>query len=96
MTMLMDPVPLDVPSRSAVEPTAPLDRPAERHPRPRRAERVFDLVSPNGYLRTVTGTIEYLDEEANTYMVRGGTGELLRVPLRDIRAEHGVVRIDLP
>jgi hypothetical protein len=34
----------------------------------------------------VTGTVAYLDEEADTYMVLRGNGDsqLLRVPLRDI------------
>jgi hypothetical protein len=52
----------------------------------------FELASRGGYVRTVTGTVAYLDEEAETYMVlRGdGNGELLRVPLRDITAAHEV------
>ena len=46
----------------------------------------FELASRGGFVRTVTGTVAYLDEEAETYIVlRGnGDGELLRVPLRDI------------
>ncbi len=50
----------------------------------------FELESRGGYVRTVTGTVAYLDEEAETYMVlRGnGDGELLRVPLRDITSAH--------
>ncbi len=90
MTMLTDSVRLDVPARAPIEPTASVD-PVSRLG---RAERVFEIESPNGYLRTVAGTIEYLDDAANTYMVRSSTGELLRVPLRDIRGEHGVVRVD--
>jgi hypothetical protein len=43
----------------------------------------FELASRGGYVRTVTGTIAYLDEEAQTYMVLVD-GELVRVPLRDI------------
>jgi hypothetical protein len=35
----------------------------------------------------VTGTIAYLDEEAQTSMVLAD-GELLRVPLRDITSTH--------
>jgi hypothetical protein len=35
----------------------------------------------------VTGTVAYLDEDAQTYMVLGGEG-LLRVPLRDITSTH--------
>jgi hypothetical protein len=50
----------------------------------------FELESRGGYVRTVTGTVAYLDEEAETYMLlRGnGDGELLRVPLRDITSAH--------
>jgi hypothetical protein len=50
----------------------------------------FELESRGGYLRTETGTVAYLDEDAQTYMVlRGnGDGELVRVPLRDITAAH--------
>jgi hypothetical protein len=47
----------------------------------------FELASRGGYVRTVTGTIAYLDEEADTYMVLAD-GELLRVPLRDITSRH--------
>jgi hypothetical protein len=49
----------------------------------------FEIESPNGYARTVVGTIEYLGDEARTYMVRSRIGELVRVPLRDIKREHG-------
>ena len=35
----------------------------------------------------MTGTIAYLDEEADTFMVLA-SGELVRVPLRDITARH--------
>jgi hypothetical protein len=70
---------------------APSPRPAEdvrttmrpRHPR----KTSFELASPGGYLRKVTGSIAYLDEEADTYMVLAH-GELVRVPLRDITARH--------
>jgi hypothetical protein len=50
----------------------------------------FELASPGGYLRSVTGTVAYLDLDAQTYMVlRGnGDGELVRVPLRDITSAH--------
>ena len=50
----------------------------------------FELESRGGFLHTVTGTVAYLDEDAQTYMVlRGnGDGELVRVPLRDITAAH--------
>ena len=94
MTTLTDSVGVGVPGRSPVEPAAPLDPQVEPVSKPRRTERAFEIESPNGYLRTVVGTIEYLDEEANTYMVRSRTGELNRVPLRDIRSEHSFVRGD--
>ena len=53
----------------------------------------FELESRGGYLRTVTGTVAYLDEVAQTYMVlRGnGDGQLVRVPLRDITSAHETV-----
>jgi hypothetical protein len=47
------------------------------------AEETFELTSRGGYTRTVTGTVAYLDEEAQTYLVLVD-GELERVPLRDI------------
>ncbi len=94
MTTLTDSVGVRAPGRSPVEPAAPLDPPVEPVSKPRRAERAFEIESPNGYLRTVVGTIDYLDEEANTYIVRSRTGELNRVPLRDIRSEHAVARGD--
>ena len=43
----------------------------------------FELESHGGHARTVTGTIAYLDEEADTFMVRGDD-RLLRVPIRDV------------
>src|SRR4026208_2489045 len=48
----------------------------------------FELESRGGYLRTVTGTVAYLDEVAQTYMVlRGnGDGKLIRGPPRAIKA----------
>jgi hypothetical protein len=33
----------------------------------------------------VTGKIAYLDDEAQTYMVRAPDGALIRVPLRDVK-----------
>jgi hypothetical protein len=50
----------------------------------------FELESQGGHLHTVTGTVAYLDVDAQTYMVlRGnGDGELIRVPLRDITSAH--------
>jgi hypothetical protein len=52
----------------------------------------FGLASRGGYVRNVTGTVAYLDEQAETYMVLAD-GELLRVPLRDITARHEVAAI---
>jgi hypothetical protein len=79
--VLQDPVHFETPTRSPVRPAAPLD------PRTVSGERKvsFELESPGGYRRTVTGTIAYLDEEAHTYMVLAVDGELIRVPLRDIK-----------
>jgi hypothetical protein len=48
------------------------------------SETTFELGSHGGYARSVTGTITYLDEEANTFMLRGRDEELIRVPLRDV------------
>jgi hypothetical protein len=80
-TILQDPVYLESPSRSPVRPAAPLDPISASGKR----EVSFELESPGGYRRTVTGRIAYLDNEAQTYMVRGPDGELIRVPLRDIK-----------
>ena len=44
----------------------------------------FELESHGGYARVVSGTVEYLDEEAKTFMVRTPSGDLLRVPIRDV------------
>jgi hypothetical protein len=79
----------------------PLPRPSIRVPEPRSGDAVlaamrprgstgktsFELASRGGYVRTVTGTIAYLDEEADTFMVLA-RGELVRVPRRDITARH--------
>jgi hypothetical protein len=61
------------------------DRAATRGPQWKTS---FELASRGGYIRTVTGTVAYLDAEAQTYMVLAD-GELLRVPLRDITSRHG-------
>jgi hypothetical protein len=68
-------------SRSPVPQAAPLDPGTISGER----EVSFELESLGGYLRTVTGTIAYLDEEADTYMVTTANGQLIRVPLRDIK-----------
>jgi hypothetical protein len=49
------------------------------------ATETFEVESHGGYLRTVTGTIAYLDEEAETFMLREND-RLLRVPIRDVRS----------
>lgn len=79
--VLEDPIHLEAPSRSPVRPTAPIDPGTTSGKR----EVSFELESPGGYRRTVTGTIAYLDEEAHTYMVLAADGELIRVPQRDIK-----------
>ena len=70
------------------EPLGSLYRPALGPPGPEGKIR-FELASRGGYVRNVTGTVAYLDEEAETYMVLAD-GELLRVPLRDITSRHEV------
>ena len=52
-----------------------------------RGKTSFQLTSRGGYVRTVTGTVAFLDAEAETYMVLAD-GELLRVPIRDITSLH--------
>jgi hypothetical protein len=51
-------------------------------------EASFDLESPGGYARTVSGTFAYFDAQAQTYVVREHDGGLTRVPLRDVKATH--------
>ena len=64
------------------------------HPHVPAGRTKFELESRGGYLRTVTGTVAYLDEDAETYMVlRGnGDGQLVRVALREITSAHETVR----
>lgn len=52
------------------------------------ADETFELASRGGHTRTVTGTVAYLDEEAQTYLVLVD-GQLERVPLRDIVTTDG-------
>jgi hypothetical protein len=77
---LQDSVDLDTGIPSRVPPTAPADVPIARNER----QLSVELQSPGGHLRTVTGTIAYLDVEAQTYMVNGSDGALIRVPMRAI------------
>jgi hypothetical protein len=91
MTRLTNSVRLEVPTRAPVRPAAPLDHSLDpaSEPKPRPAERTFEIESPNGYARTVVGTIEHLDDETRTYVVRTRSGSLVGVPLRDITMEYG-------
>lgn len=45
----------------------------------------FQFELPNGFVDEVVGTLEYYDDEAETYMVRRKDGELARVPARGVR-----------
>jgi hypothetical protein len=83
MPVLTDPTTVEVPSRTPIDPAAPLDVPITVSPDP-LPRRTFHLESRGGYLRTVVGHIAYLDREAQTYMVRTLDGTLVRVPLRDV------------
>ena len=90
MTVLIDPVHIEVPAGTPIQPAAPLDPPRETAPEPPPPpKRSFDLESRGGYSRTVVGTVAYLDDEAQTYMVWTDAGKLVRVPLREITSEHG-------
>jgi hypothetical protein len=60
--IMQDPVRLETPSRSPVRPMGPPDPGAA----PVRGKVSFELESRGGYHRTVTGTIAYLDDEAQT------------------------------
>lgn len=72
---------LDPSTSSPVRPTPPLDPGITS----RDSSVTFELESPGGYLRAVTGRIAYLDREAQTYMVRAPGGALNRVPMRNIK-----------
>jgi hypothetical protein len=63
MSIVQDPVHFETPTRSPVRPAAPLD------PRTVSGEREvsFEAESRGGYRRTVTGTIAYLDDEADVH-----------------------------
>ena len=92
MTILKDPVrPFD-PSVPAPSPRPGDEVLTAMRPRGSRGKTSFELASPGGYLRKVTGSIAYLDEDADTYMVLV-RGELVRVPLRDITARHDEAEI---
>jgi hypothetical protein len=57
-------------------------------------ETSFELASPGGYARNVTGKVVYLDDEAHTFMVREAD-ELTRVPLRDVTSAHTAAATDV-
>jgi hypothetical protein len=86
----MDTVRIEAPTRSPVQPAAPLDPPRDSASESRLPERSFEVESRGGYARTVVGWVAYLDDEAQTYMVLTRAGMLVRVPLRDITSSHGV------
>jgi hypothetical protein len=46
----------------------------------------FQFELPNGYIGEVVGTFALYAEGAETYLVRNRAGELVRVPLRGVRA----------
>ncbi|MGZ4155408.1 MAG: hypothetical protein ACXVQ0_13110 [Actinomycetota bacterium] len=90
MAVLTDPVrPLEIPPRTPIEPAAPLEK-FPPDPDPRLLS--FELESPGGYARTIVGRIAWLDREANTYVVRDGSGDLIRVPRRDIQSSEDAER----
>jgi hypothetical protein len=91
MTTLVDTVRIEAPPRSPVQPAAPLDPPRDVASESHSDERSFEVESRGGYTRTVVGRIAYLDEEAQTYMVRTRTGMLVRVPLRDITSSSSSI-----
>jgi hypothetical protein len=45
----------------------------------------FQYELPNGFVSEVVGTFEFWDDAANTYMVRGRDGGLVRVPALGVR-----------
>jgi hypothetical protein len=81
MASMPDPLRIDIPVRTPVRPTAPIDTPT----------RTFRLESRGGYARSVTGKVAYLDVEANTYMVMTEDRTLTRVPLRDIHDRGSLI-----
>ena len=78
--ILRDPVEPGIGTPDSAPPTESEDAPIARKER----QLSVELQSPGGHLRMVAGTIAYLDEEAQTYMVHGAHGTLLRVPIRAI------------
>jgi hypothetical protein len=62
---LQDPADFDTDTGGCVLPSEPGDPPIA----PNERQLSVELQSPGGHLRTVTGTIAYFDEDAQTYMV---------------------------
>ena len=89
MTTLTDTVRIEVPTRSPVQPAAPLAR-RDTAPESRLPESSFEVESRGGHARTVVGRVAYFDDQAQTYMVLTRAGMLVRVPLRDIKSSHVV------
>jgi len=92
MTTLMDTVRTEAPARPRSKPAAAVDAWRDTSTESRSLERSFEVASRGGYARTVVGRLAYFDEEAQTYMVLTRSGELVKVPLRDITSSHGVPR----
>ena len=78
MASMPDPLRIDIPTRTPVQPTAPVDLAIDT------PTRTFQLESRGGYSRSVTGKVAYLDVAAMTYMVITDDRTLTRVPLREI------------
>ena len=90
------PAPTRQPMLPPVDPAAPRSVDLRKEPGQTRTHCAgdvvsFDLESPGGYARTVNGTVAFLDREAETYLVLAPNGELMRVPLREIKATRGTV-----
>ena len=52
------------------------------------SETSFELESHGGDALTVSGTVVYLDEQAQTFLVLGADGGLSRAPLREVKSAH--------
>ncbi|HEY1331142.1 MAG TPA: hypothetical protein VGH10_06685 [Actinomycetota bacterium] len=45
----------------------------------------FQYELPNGYVGEVVGRLETWDEQANTFLVRNRSGDVVRVPAHGVR-----------
>jgi hypothetical protein len=90
MTTLMDSVRIDVPTRSPVQPAAPLDPPRGTACESRLSESSLEVESRGGPARTVVGRVAYLDDEAQTHMVLPAPECSSGFPLRDFTRSHVV------